>query len=776
MKNMMGKFAEKKEPKVDEALENKMPIEEKKKEKIKKEKVKKEKVKKEKIKKEKVKKEIFKKPKKEKADKEKKPKNLKKQTEQSVNSQKLKGQIKLFSLRNKIFICFLVPILFMIVVGITAYHYSSEGMSGQFQESAQQTANMAMQYLDVSCTYIQADGLKYAVDSNIEKYTIGMMKKDVVAQSTFINDTRVTLMATQTANPFISNVHFITKAGIPIISTVNTNPYDGIYDDYYAAMLELAEDGRNIPKWVDSHPLLDEHLGITNPEYFMAFQMPTTSKFAYIVIDIKESALLDTLNDIDFGNGSITGFVTGTGKELISERLEEGAESRLTAGEPVFANQDFYLKSLENSELSGGTEVTFQGEDYLYIYEKSEVSNVTFCSLIPLDVVTGQAEKIKQITITLVIIAAIVALLNGAFITLGIQRNMKGISRKLNEVAKGDLTVQVKAQGHDEFQGLAQTATDMVVNNKKLVTKLTGTVHQLEISAGNVNEASENINNYSGDITHAIDEISEGMTKQAEHAQECVVKTSMLSDRMKEITRMVEAVEALVDKTEKMITQGTEIVQVLSERAKETSNITTRVGESISVLKTESETINGFVQTISDISQQTNLLSLNASIEAARAGEAGRGFAVVAEEIRKLADDSNKAAGEIRNNVKNITAQTVSSVNSAKEAEEMVALQAEAVNEVIQVFRDMNSQMNDLFVNLKEIADNTEAADRERNDTLDAVENISAIIEETASGSALVREMANQLLNSVDKLSQTANALDEDMQGLKSEISVFKID
>jgi len=316
----------------------------------------------------------------------------------------------------------------------------------------------------------------------------------------------------------------------------------------------------------------------------------------------------------------------------------------------------------------------------------------------------------------------------------------------------------------------------MVVNNKKLVTKLTGTIHQLEISAGNANEASENINNYSGDITHAIDEISEGMTKQAEHAQECVVKTSMLSDRMKEITRMVEAVEALVDKTEKMITQGTEIVQVLSERAKETSNITTRVGESISVLKTESETINGFVQTISDISQQTNLLSLNASIEAARAGEAGRGFAVVAEEIRKLADDSNKAAGEIRNNVKNITAQTVSSVNSAKEAEEMVALQAEAVNEVIQVFRNMNSQMNDLFVNLKEIADNTEAADRERNDTLDAVENISAIIEETASGSALVREMANQLLNSVDKLSQTANALDEDMQGLKSEISVFKID
>lgn len=690
---------------------------------------------------------------------------------------KKQSKINLFSLRNKIFICFLVPIVFLIAVGTIAYYYAAEGMSEKFQESAQQTANMAMQYMDVSCTYIQSEGLKYAVDSNMESYSIGMMKKDIVAQATYMNDTRIAFIASQTANPFINNTHFIPKSGVAIISTANTaTNFDGIYDDYYADMLAVSDDGRNPPRWVDSHSRLDEHLGISDSDYFMAFQMPTAKKFAYIVVDIKESTLRNLLEDIDFGNKSITAFVTPGGKELISERLEEGAESILTVGESVFADQDFYMNALASEELSGGSNVTFMGEKYLYIYEKSTVSNVMFCSLIPLDVVTGQAEKIKQITITLVIIACIIAFLIGTLITMGIQKNMKVISQKLNEVAKGDLTIQVKAQGHDEFEGLAKTATDMIANNKKLVGKLTETIQQLEISAGNVNGASTDINNYSGDITHAIDEISEGMSKQAEHAQECVVKTGMLSDRMKEISRMVESVESLIDRTEKMITQGTEIVQNLSERAKETSDITARVGDSIATLKTESETINGFVQTISDISQQTNLLSLNASIEAARAGDAGRGFAVVAEEIRKLADDSNKAAGEIRNNVQNISAQTVSSVESAKEAEQMVALQAKAVGDVIQVFRDMNSQMNDLFVDLKEIADHTEAADKERNDTLDAVENISAIIEETASSSALVREMANQLLHSVDKLSQTANALDDDMQGLKSEISVFKIE
>lgn len=709
---------------------------------------------------------------KEKIPKEKKPKEKKVKADG-----KERKQSKILSLRNKIFVAFLVPIIFMIIVGYTAYFNAAEGMSEKFEESTQQTINMAVNYLDMSCTYVQSEGFRYAVDSSLEEYFIGMMKKDKITQSKYISDTRLTLMAAQQANPFIENIHFVTKAGIPIISTATTSlDYDGIYNEYYDDMVAISEDGRTPPKWVDDHARLTEHMGLKMDDYFISYQMPTTSKFAYIVIDIRESAVRDILLDMDLGNGSVVGFVTNTGKELVQENLKEGEESHLVAGEPVYYDKDFYIDSLNSDELSGAKDVKFQGEKYLYLYKKSEVSNTMLCALIPVDIVTGQAEAIKIITITLVIIATIIACLIGLFITFGIQKNMKSISKELNEVAEGNLTVQVKTRSRDEFLGLAKTANNMIANNKKLVTKLISTVEQLETSAGNVNTASEDINNYSGDITRAIDEISEGMNKQAEHAQECVLKTSVLSDKIKDISQMVGAVEALVDQTEKMIEQGTRIVQVLSERAQETSNITARVGDSIATLKTESETINGFVQTISDISEQTNLLSLNASIEAARAGEAGRGFAVVAEEIRKLADDSSRAAGEISRNVQNISAQTATSVASAKEAEDMVALQTKAVSEVIQVFEDMSKQITGLFENLKEIANSTEAANKDRDDTLDAVENISAIIEETASGSALVREMANQLLNSVDKLSETANALDEDMQGLKTEISVFKID
>ena len=198
------------------------------------------------------------------------------------------------------------------------------------------------------------------------------------------------------------------------------------------------------------------------------------------------------------------------------------------------------------------------------------------------------------------------------------------------------------------------------------------------------------------------------------------------------------------------------------------------VTESMTRLQNKTKEVEEIAGMILNISNQTNLLALNASIESARAGEAGRGFAVVAEEIRKLADNSAEAAGEIRNNVENISAQTGVSVESAKQAGEMVAQQTEAVREVIGVFQDMSDAMDKLFDGLKEILAGTERADKEREDTLEAVHNISSIIEETAASAEVVKKVAASLEQNVENLNGTAESLGDNMTGLKTEIAVFK--
>lgn len=314
----------------------------------------------------------------------------------------------------------------------------------------------------------------------------------------------------------------------------------------------------------------------------------------------------------------------------------------------------------------------------------------------------------------------------------------------------------------------------MIANNKKLVQKVSQATDKLEISAGEVTESSGVLHEYSRDIARAVSEINEGMEQQSVHAQECVRKTDTLSDEIQEVGRVARDVESLVAGSEEMIKRGIGLVELLGKRAGETTAVTAKVEESIEELKKESEIINQFAATITDISEQTNLLSLNASIEAARAGEAGRGFAVVAEEIRKLADSSAEAAGEIRHNVEHISAQTGVSVENAKQAGAMVALQTEAVEEVTGVFESMSESMDELFKGLKEILVSTERADREREDTLEAVRNISLIIDQTAASAAIVKNVVEHLQQNVENLNGTAENLGDNMNGLKTEISVFK--
>ena len=677
----------------------------------------------------------------------------------------------LFSIRAKIFLCFLVPILFLILVGVFSYKKAAAGMYDTFRDSNEQTINMANQYLDVSNSFIEAEALKYAFQSDLGKYMIGLYETDSVQRKTVINSVGSSIRASQAGNDFISNIHIVTEEDVQMLSTKAGGTVMGIYKDYKNEMLGYSDNGKKIPEWVDYHNTLDDTLGLKQSDYIMAYQTTPQSGKGFIVIDVKASAIQQFLDSLDMGDGSIIGFVTQSGREIISEKLPDGQESTRADGETVFYGQDFF-NNLEDQQTT--KEVSINGKSYLFFYSRMERTNAAVCALVPMEIVNGQADDIRNVTIAVVLIACVVAVLIGIIISTGIQKNMKRISGRLEEVAEGNLTTKVSVKGHDEFNNLAVVANHMINNNKKLVQKVSGATDTLESSAQEVRQASNVMKDYSVNIIQAIDEINDGITKQSEHAEECVRKTDTLSEEIQNVSSIAGQVEGLVSEAENMINHGMQMVQTLGERATKTTDVTIKVETSIEELKKESEIINEFVETITDISEQTNLLSLNASIEAARAGEAGRGFAVVAEEIRKLADHSAEAAGEIQNNVTHITDQTVNSVENAKQARDMVALQTEAVQEVVGVFDDMNQCMQKLFDALKEIVSSTEQADKEREDTLAAVKNISDIIAETAEGTKLVQSVAAKLQENVDTMNQTAQSLGDNMNDLKSEISVFK--
>ena len=694
-----------------------------------------------------------------------------KKTIQKKSEQK-KEKFLLFSIRNKIVVCFLVPILFMILIGASAYRKSADGMSDKYMESTTQTISMATEYIDMSCTFIESEAIKYAFDSDLGKYFLGLYESDSIGKMSVMENTKSDMISAQVSNPFISNIYILTKENVAMLSTKSASNASGIFDPYIESQ---GTDKRQLKTWIDRHDLLDESFELTENDYILSCQMLSQNNNACIVIDVKPSAIREFLDGLDLGEGSILGFVTADGREILADNSAEAKDSVLSADGTVFYGQEFFAGIAAAQEKSGASTVRLGGERYLFIYSLSDKTGAATCALVPMKVVTDQAQDIKQLTVGLVILAVLVVLAIGILIAAVIQNNMKRISRRFGDVAKGDLTVQVSATGRDEFRNLAGSAADMIDHTKKLVHKVQNATGQLETSSMEVEEISGVIDEYSKGITKAINDINEGMSRQSVHAQECVAKTDVLSEEIQGVGAVVEKVGALVDQTEEMINQGMEMVKLLGSRASETTQMTETVGESIRALKQETEMINGFVGIITDISGQTNLLSLNASIEAARAGEAGRGFSVVAEEIRKLADDSAKAAAEIRTRVESIGGQTMESVKSAEQARRMVDLQTESVEQVVDIFRKMQEQMNLLVTGLKQIVESMEKADSERSEAVTAVKNISDIIEETAGNAETVKDAAENLLAKVEDLNRTAGTLGENMQELKTEISVFRV-
>ncbi|MCQ2527308.1 MAG: methyl-accepting chemotaxis protein, partial [Lachnospiraceae bacterium] len=569
------------------------------------------------------------------------------------------------------------------------------------------------------------------------------------------------------------NIHIITPSSSNLFSTVTSEMLPGIFEDY-RQIVKIDDAGREIKPWIDDHLLLDEAIGLAKSEannYFISYEKISQGKSYIVAVDLSESAMTEFVDDIDLGEGAIVGLVTAEGKELLMS--DSGLEG------DVFVGTAFYEEArnslLEGETTSGYAQVKYLGKEMLFLYSKSEATDILICGMIPMSVVVGQASSIKTNTIVIVAIALVVALAFGIVIIVGIQNNMKNISKKLGEVAKGDLTVKVKAKGKDEFAGLAGSANDMIGNTRKLVDRVNDTAGDLSDSALAVGAASADLNACSEDIAVTVNRINDGMDRQSEYALNCVENTQKLSDNLDDVGRKVEDISRVILAAEEMIRTGMEKIRMLGESAKETIGATEQVCDNIESLRMETDKINEFVSVITDISSQTNLLSLNASIEAARAGEAGRGFAVVAEEIRNLADSSANAAREIRNNVDVINEQTNESVESAVHAGGMVQAQSAVIEETVSILDEMKNHLEQLGVEFDKINLAMDNAGKQHHQTVAAVENISTIIDETANNAKLVFSATEKLGDNVKRLNETADILNDNMNELRQDISGFTV-
>lgn len=683
------------------------------------------------------------------------------------------------SIRFQLIVAFMVPIAFIILIGIISFLKASDGITTSYEKSTSKALNMAGEYLQLGFDTIKVASDQYGNDEGIKNYLIGIYESDIIEKSSKLKEINNNFITKSKTDKFIGDIYILSDRYEPIstISKIDTEVYEGFKD---TDLGKFTFDNKVKISWTGSDTYLDEQLMVGSNQYALRLVRMIIGTNSVLIMDVEMETVQEVLKNLEFDETGILGIVTKDGKEIGTDTSEQEPAVTETVGsdgseEPIFTDKTFYEEALEAEEMKGSKLVQYNNEPYLFMFSKLGDTGAMICGLVPRATILKQADSIKNITILVVIIATFIAVGIAVLISTGISNTIKTIIEKLKIAAKGDLTVNFDTKRRDEFRILIEEIQNTFFNMKNLIQQVKNFSSDVSTSSENVTLTSQHFLRSTEEISVSMNEIEAGIMQQAKDAEECLYQMDNLSKKIVTVSDSVKQISSIADNTKKNVHQGIITSDDLNTQTKETMRITTDIIKEIMNLEKKSASINNIISVINEIANQTNLLSLNASIEAARAGDAGRGFAVVASEIRTLADQSKNSVSSIKSIIDSIQKDTKAAVNIAREAENVMHLQVSAVKNTTESYQNINESVEGLVVQLQQISENVDNIEEARANTLGAIESISAVLEEIAASTNTVNQTSGKQLSSVEILNKSAGGLNKNAGDLVQAVENFKV-
>lgn len=673
------------------------------------------------------------------------------------------------SIRFKLICAFLISVILIIVMGVITYIKFSDSITGNYEKATLNTLNMMANYYSFALKSHEDKAVEIITDENLRKYYSGYYSDSKMDEIKVFKDLKSNVNKIKFSDNNLDGIVIIGKYG-QMISTQINETNNNIYEELMETqdVQSLIKSG-SMSAWIGKHSELDKlmkrnmDIGIS---YIRFIKDSKSKQSALIFLDISKKFILDRLNDNNLPQGSISGFITGDGCEIINGSkegfsfVEQGIPSNIMK---------------EQNENSGYQYVEYQGQKYMLLYAKVEICNGLICVLVPKSVVVADANTMKQPTYILVTIAAVIAIIVGTIFSAKIGKVIKQIRIPLEATSNGNLTVRVKLTSSDEFNLIGLSINHMLDSMGDLIQNTKNITDNVTLSSENIADTSESLVKATQNINHVVSMIETGVNSQAEDANNCNMRMKSLADRISEVYQNTVEIAKISNDTKSTVTNGISIVNTLTEAVKISSDVTESTIVDIQELMDQFKTIHKIISIMNEIASQTNLLSLNASIEAARAGDSGRGFAVVAEEIGKLADQSLSSAGEITKMVDKIQIKIKAVVNSIEKTKESRDLQANSLKSVIVTFHDITEHVELLNCSLHGISKGISVIETNKDETLEFIENITAALEEIASSTTELVVTAENQLKSTENLNGDAECLKNEAIELTENIGRYQI-
>jgi methyl-accepting chemotaxis protein len=431
--------------------------------------------------------------------------------------------------------------------------------------------------------------------------------------------------------------------------------------------------------------------------------------------------------------------------------------------------------------------------------------------------INAQASSQVSSSVQLVIIVAVVAVILGVLLALWLMRSiirpLAKLTRAAERIAQGDLEVNARAETDDEigrlataFQGsiaylheMAGIAEEVAGGNlavsvqprserdvlgqsfQRMRTKLATTIEDIARSSATVGTASSEMAQSSqqagmavGEIANAVGSVAEGAETQVRSLEQARESTAAVAAASQASAANANETAAAARQARAVAEEGAAAVRRASDAMRSVQQTSSEITETMQQLGSMSERIGGIVDTITGIAEQTNLLALNAAIEAARAGEQGRGFAVVAEEVRKLAEESQTAAGSIAGLIAQIQTGTTRAIDvvsaGARQTEdgvEIVEQARESFERIDTSVQDMDERVQQITAAVAEIVASGTQMQQSIEQVLSVAEASSASAEQVSATTEQTSASAQQIAASAGELAHTAENLQDVVRQFK---------